>query len=138
MEETKEQQVGTTVSTVTSKTIEINDPLKIVGELRVNSKEDDFTTDVSDPLTGAHKFLAHDGYKSRKFWFTVGLSLAACFLVYFQAIDGEVWKSLEETIFCGYVLGNLGEKITSNSLVKNIFGKVAAKMDADEDGKENK
>jgi hypothetical protein len=51
-----------------------------------------------------------DGYKSRKFWFSVGLAAQATALLLAGSIDGTVWLSATGAAIGVFTFGNVAEK----------------------------
>lgn len=61
-----------------------------------------------------NKAYAHDGYKSRKFWYAVGLTAAACLLVLLGKVSDLAWKDVVETVVAAYLASNVGERWTAS------------------------
>lgn len=55
-----------------------------------------------------------DGYKSRKFIFSAGLSIIASVLLMSGYIDMTIWKDVIETIISAYLLGNTAERFINS------------------------
>lgn len=52
----------------------------------------------------------HDGFKSRKFYFSCGVALLAAVLVYYSKIDSTNWAGVTEAVVATYLASNVGER----------------------------
>ncbi len=61
----------------------------------------------------------HDGYKSRKFNFSVGIVILTSILLVATYVDATIWKDVIEVIIGAYMIGNVGERFVGR---KNLLG----------------
>jgi hypothetical protein len=61
--------------------------------------------------------IQHDGYKSRKFIFSVGVITLTSVLLMLAFVDSANWKDVIEMVTGAYMLGNVGERVTKTSMM---------------------